>query len=78
MSLNSYKGIDHPMKMCQRIWSGFTKYIRQQCKKDKVVDSLLFGVYAKKETTTQDDTETHQYKLFADGGSSFPGYSCTS
>ena len=37
-----------PVRMCYRVWSGYTKFIRQQCKKGRVVDSLLFGVFSKK------------------------------
>lgn len=59
MSYNSYKAGDSPLKMCQRIWSAYTKYIRQQCKKDKVVDSLFFGTFAKKESPQKDSEDTH-------------------
>lgn len=45
---------DHPAKVCQRIWSAYSKYIRQQCKRNKVVDSVYFGIYAKKETDSND------------------------
>ena len=32
-----------------RIWSGFTKFLRAQCNKDRVIDSLYFGNYFRKE-----------------------------
>lgn len=30
-----------------RIWSGFTKLIRSQCAKERIIDSLFFGTYYK-------------------------------
>ena len=31
----------------QRIWSAYTKFIRSQCNKDRVIDSLYFGAFYK-------------------------------
>ena len=31
-----------------RIWSGFTKFIRSQCNKERIIDSLFFGTFYKK------------------------------
>jgi hypothetical protein len=77
-TFNSYKAVDHPFKMCQRIWSGYTKYIRQQCKKDKHVDSLFFGTYVKKESEAKDPEDNVQYKLLADTNNHFPSLKSTS
>ena len=33
-----------------RIWSGYTKFLRSQCNKDRVIDSLYFGSFFRKET----------------------------
>ena len=33
------------MKLYMRIWSGFTKLIRGQCMKERIIDSLYFGTY---------------------------------
>ena len=34
-------------KEYQRIWSAYTKFIRSQCNKDRVIDSLYFGAFYK-------------------------------
>ena len=31
--------------MCMRIWSGFSKFIKSQCNKDRVIDTLFFGSF---------------------------------
>jgi hypothetical protein len=36
------------LKTCMRIWSGFTKFIRSQCNKERIIDSLFFGTFYKK------------------------------
>lgn len=28
-----------------KIWSGYTKYIRSQCNKNRIVDSIFFGKF---------------------------------
>lgn len=33
------------VKLCMRIWSGYTKYIRSQCIKDRIIDSIYFGSF---------------------------------
>ena len=38
------------LKMCMRIWSGFSKFIRSQCNKERIIDSLYFGTFYKKDT----------------------------
>ena len=38
--------------MCMRIWSGFSKFIRSQCNKDRIIDSLFFGTFYKKDQNT--------------------------
>ena len=34
--------------MCLRIWYGFTKLLRNNVNKDRVIDSLFFGSFYKK------------------------------
>jgi hypothetical protein len=60
--------------MVQKIWSGFTKYIRQQCKKDRITDSIWFGVFAKKKEDSDEakSEESTKYKLFLDSSTCFP------
>jgi hypothetical protein len=36
---------DNSLKTCQRIWSGFTKFIRISCKRGNLCDSIYFGCY---------------------------------
>lgn len=33
------------VKLCMRIWSGFTKFIRSQCNKERIIDSIYFGSF---------------------------------
>ena len=33
-----------------RIWSGYTKFIRSQCNKDRIIDSIYFGSFLRKDT----------------------------
>lgn len=39
-------------KECQRIWSAFTKFIRSQCNKNRVIDSQYFGAFFKLDEDT--------------------------
>jgi hypothetical protein len=32
---------------CLKIWSGFTKYIKTQCDKNRIIDTLYFGTFYK-------------------------------
>ena len=41
------------LKVCLRIWSGFTKFIRSQCNKERIIDSLFFGTFYKKDAGTE-------------------------
>ena len=35
------------LKQCLKIWAGFTKYIRTQVNKNKIIDSLFLGTFYK-------------------------------
>jgi len=37
------------LKLGMRIWSGFTKFIRSQCSKDRLIDSIYFGTFYKQD-----------------------------
>lgn len=41
--------VETSLKLCQRMWSAYTKYIRSQCNKDRLVDTLLYGFFFKKD-----------------------------
>ena len=41
--------ITENVKMCMKIWSAFTKYIRSQCNKDRIVDTQCLGMFYKQE-----------------------------
>ena len=41
--------VETSLKLCQRMWSAYTKYIRTQCNKDRLVDTLLYGFFFKKD-----------------------------
>ena len=59
--LSQKSGInDNPHKLCMRIWSGYTKFLRSQCNKDRVIDSIYFGQFFKKETPEATDGEDVQ------------------
>ena len=38
---------DSPIKLCYRIWSAYSKYLRNKCKANIQIDSIFFGSYAK-------------------------------
>ena len=58
---------DNPLKLCMRIWSGFTKFLRSQCNKDRVIDSIYFGQFFRKETgDTVDDESMPTYACIQD------------
>lgn len=40
-----------------RIWSGYTKFLRSQCNKERVIDSLYFGLFYRKESNDKDGEE---------------------
>ena len=46
---------DQTVRLYQRLWSGYTKFIRSQCNKDRLVDSLLFGCFFKRVEAKQDE-----------------------
>lgn len=53
---------DNPLKLCMRIWSGYTKFLRSQCNKDRVIDSIYFGQFFRKDAVDQgDDQEVPTY-----------------
>lgn len=49
--------IETSIKLCQRIWSGYTKFIRSQCNKDRVIDSQFFGTFFKRDITRDDEAD---------------------
>jgi hypothetical protein len=44
---------DQAHKFFTRIWSGYTKFIRSQCNKGRLMDSIYFGTFFKKENDNQ-------------------------
>ena len=40
-----------------RIWSGYTKFIRSQCNKDRIIDSIYFGAFFRKESAENNGEE---------------------
>ena len=51
------------MKMFLRIWSGYTKFIRSQCLKDRIIDSIYFGTFYRnpRDPKAKDDEINNQY-----------------
>jgi hypothetical protein len=43
------KSLDAAQRQCKIIWSGYTKFIRSQCNKGRLVDSIYFGYFFKKD-----------------------------
>jgi hypothetical protein len=54
--------VEASIKLCQRIWSGYTKFIRSQCNKDRVIDSTFFGTFFKRDVTKDDDADLDMKK----------------
>jgi hypothetical protein len=46
-NIKEQNSLEQNIKLCNRIWSGYTKFIRSQCNKDRIVDSLYFGHFVK-------------------------------
>ena len=38
-------GLIENNKVCMRIWSAYSKFIRSQCNKGKIIDSMFFGLF---------------------------------
>ena len=58
---------ENSIRLCQRIWSGYTKFIRSQCNKDRVIDSMFFGSFFKREDKLDDvgeDMKKNTSKFF--------------
>lgn len=55
------------VKLCMRIWSGYTKFIRSQCNKDRIIDSIYFGSFLKKDTAPSVLGGAEADKLLAPG-----------
>ena len=53
---------EQSLKLCMRIWSGYSKFIRSQCNKDRVIDSLYFGSFLKKDVPASIISETADAK----------------
>ena len=43
------KSNETAVRQCRIIWSGFSKFIRSQCNKGRLIDSLYFGQFFKKD-----------------------------
>ena len=54
---------EQSIKLCMRIWSGYTKFIRSQCNKDRLIDSIYFGSFFKKESGDGGDTTDTDRKI---------------
>lgn len=55
------------VKLCMRIWSGYTKFIRSQCNKDRIIDSIYFGSFLRKDTAPSMMGGLEADKLIAPG-----------
>lgn len=67
--MSVYSGVnskkpDSVAKMVYRIWSGYTKFLRSQCNKDRVCDSNYFGSFARKPVDNQE--QRYQYVMIND------------
>jgi hypothetical protein len=43
------KSSDAVLRQCRIIWSGYSKFIRSQCNKGRLIDSIYFGSFYKNE-----------------------------
>lgn len=68
------KGGSESLKTCLRIWSGFTKFIRSQCNKGRIIDSQHLGTFyrdgANDAGVLSSDPAASQRYVFALGGKS--------
>lgn len=60
------------IKLCMRIWSGYTKFIRSQCNKDRIIDSQYFGSFFKKDSSNDNlETQDSDRKIPVGGGNTY-------
>ena len=53
-----------------RIWSTYCKFIKSQCNKGKIIDSMFFGLFYQEGMNTSnynDPSEFQRYIMVADG-----------
>lgn len=50
--------IETPLRLCLRVWSAYCKYLRQQCKKGRLIDTLYFGLFFQKREGDQATTNS--------------------
>ena len=58
------------MKMAIKIWTAVGKFIRSQCNKGRVIDSLCFGTFAKASTIGVSGPEAENYYVYCTGPNS--------
>ena len=71
-AMSTFSGVqsqnkDSHYRLCLRIWSGFSKYIRSQCNKDRICDSVYFGQFLK---SNMGDAENPRYIFVNDNSKS--------
>lgn len=49
------------IKLASKIWHASSKFIRSQCNKGRVCDSLFFGTFAKADSITKDANDQDYY-----------------
>lgn len=57
------------MKLGIKIWTAMGKFIRSQCNKGRVIDSLNFGTFAKA-STVKDAQDADSYYVYCSGPNS--------
>ena len=58
------------MKLGIKIWTAMGKFIRSQCNKGRVIDSLNFGTFAKASTVKKDCPDAESYYIYCTGPNS--------
>jgi hypothetical protein len=58
------------MKLAIKVWTAMAKFIRSQCNKGKIVDSINFGTFAKANTLKPDVADGETYYVYCTGPNS--------
>lgn len=67
-----YGKLSESLKTCLRIWSGYTKYIRSQCNKGRIIDSLHLGTFYRDGSNDYSLSDPTRKYVFVLGGKGNP------
>jgi hypothetical protein len=58
------------MKLAIKVWTAMSKFIRSQCNKGKIVDTVNFGTFAKASSLKNEVADGEDYYVYCTGPNS--------